>query len=314
MAMSSAGGQTDYAAQSGSIAPGADTSAQGPSPWLGVDWRRHQRWVQVNDRPVNVIEMGSGEPVIFIHGLGGSWPNWLEQMPVISRDWRAIALDLPGFGHSPMPKDGVSIETYARTVVGLLDALGIATATMVGNSMGGEISAELAISHPDRVSKLVLVSPAGVSTGALKPRLPLIRRVHPALQVANRWLAANAETVARRPKLRYAALSAVASKPRHIPATFASEQLKGMGKPGFLPALESIVSHSQDLRDRLPAIDVRTLIVWGERDPLIPVKDADVFESQIDGAHKVVWQDTGHVAMFERGQEFNALLEGFLSG
>lgn len=312
--MLSAGGQTDSAARSGSIAPGADTSAEGPSPWVGVDWRGHQRWVDVNGRPVNVIDMGSGDPVLFVHGLGGSWPNWLEQMPVISQDWRAIALDLPGFGHSPMPRDGVSIDTYARTIVGLLDALDLRSAVLVGNSMGGEISAELAISHPERVSKLVLVSPAGVSTGALMPRMPLIRRAHPALQVANRWIAANAETIARRPRLRHGALATVAAQPSKIPATFASEQLKGMGKPGFLPALESIVSHSQSLRERLAAIDTRTLIVWGEKDPLIPVRDADVFESQIKGAHKVVWQDTGHVAMFERGPEFNALLEGFLSG
>lgn len=297
-----------------SIDPRTDTSAEGYSPWVGIDWRRHQRWVQVNGRPVNVVEMGEGDPVLFIHGLGGSWPNWLEQMPVISRDWRAIALDLPGFGHSPMPRDGVSIDGYARTIVGLLDALELPSAVLVGNSMGGEISAELAISHPERVSKLVLVSPAGISTGALKPRMRLIRRAHPALQVANRWIAENAEAVARRPKLRYAAMSAVACKPRRIPATFASEQLRGMGKPGFLPALESIVFHSQSLRDRLGSIDAQTLIVWGENDPLVPVRDADVFESQIKGAHKVVWPDTGHVAMFERGEQFNALLEGFLSG
>jgi len=312
--MSSAGGQTDSAIRSGSISPGADTSAEGPSPWLGIDWREHQRWVEVDGRPVNVIDMGSGDPVLFIHGLGGSWPNWLEQLPVLCSDWRAIALDLPGFGHSPMPRDGVSIDGYARTVIGLLDALGIAKAVLVGNSMGGEISAELAISHPNRVSKVVLVSPAGISTREIARWLPAIRRAHPAVEATTRWIAANAENVARRRRLRHRALATVAAQPQTIPATFASEQIKGMGKPGFLPALESIASHSQIMRQRLPAIDRPALIVWGERDPLIPVRDADVFASQIKGSHKVVWQDTGHVAMFERGPEFNALLEGFLSG
>lgn len=284
------------------------------SPWLSVDWREHQRWVQVNGRPVNVVELGSGEPVVFVHGLGGSWVNWLEQLPVISQGWRTIALDLPGFGHSPLPSAPISIARYAETVAATMDALGVTEATLVGNSMGGEISAELAISMPDRARRMALVSPAGVSTGAWQPRMPLIRRAHPVLQRATGWVQRNAEWIARRPRLRSAALSTVAAAPREIPAAFAAEQLRGMGKPGFLPALEAIVSHSQTLSDRLRQIATPTLVLWGERDPLITVRDAEVFASRIPGAHKVIWPDTGHVAMFERSEEFNALLEGFLSG
>lgn len=285
-----------------------------PSPWLSVDWRRHQRWVQVAGVPINVVELGSGEPVLFVHGLGGSWVNWLEQLPVISRGWRAIALDLPGFGHSPMPGAPISIARYAEAVAGTMDALGVTEATLVGNSMGGEIAAEMAIAMPSRVRRMALVSPAGVSTGALQPRMPLIRRAQPTLQRVNSWVCENATWVARRPRLRAAALSTVAARPREITAEFAAEQLRGMGKPGFLPALEAIVSHSQTLSERLHEIDTPTLVLWGEKDPLIPVRDAEVFAGRIPGAHKVIWQDTGHVAMFERGDEFNALLEGFLSG
>ena len=76
---------------------------QGRSPWLDVDWRAHQRWVEVGGRAVNVIDLGSGPPVVFVHGLAGSWQNWLEQLPVLAEDHRVIALDLPGFGQSPMP-------------------------------------------------------------------------------------------------------------------------------------------------------------------------------------------------------------------
>src|ERR1700691_3310742 len=91
----------------------------GHSPWLDVDWRAHQRWIQVADKPVNVVELGEGPAIVFVHGLSGSWPNWLEQLPVFARDHRVIAMDLPGFGHSPMPHEKITISAYAR----ILDAL-----------------------------------------------------------------------------------------------------------------------------------------------------------------------------------------------
>ena len=100
-------------------AEGERGDAYGPigrSPWLDVDWRRHQRWIGLGGRPVNVIEMGEGPPLIFVHGLAGSWQNWLEQLPVFAADHRVIALDLPGFGYSPMPAEKISISGYARTI------------------------------------------------------------------------------------------------------------------------------------------------------------------------------------------------------
>src|SRR6478672_12140448 len=88
--------------------PAGEAAAYGPvgrAPWLDVDWREHQRWVQAGGRPVNVIELGSGPPLVFVHGLSGSWPNWLEQLPVFADPalsggvgHRVIAVDLPGFG------------------------------------------------------------------------------------------------------------------------------------------------------------------------------------------------------------------------
>src|SRR5205085_6447300 len=80
-----------------------DYGPSGRSPWLDVDWREHQRWVTIDGRRVNVIELGSGPPVVFIHGLSGSWQNWLEQLPVFARGHRVITFDLPGFGASQMP-------------------------------------------------------------------------------------------------------------------------------------------------------------------------------------------------------------------
>src|SRR3954451_1006596 len=88
--------------------------ARGRSPWLGVDWREHQRWIEVAGPTVNVVELGEGALIVFIHGLAGSWQNWLEQLPVFARSHRAIAFDLPGFGQSPMPREKIAIAGYGR--------------------------------------------------------------------------------------------------------------------------------------------------------------------------------------------------------
>ena len=102
-----------------------DRSVYGPrgrSPWLDVDWREHQRWVLVDGQPVNTIELGSGaaigrEPAAGVRARAAParWANWLEQLPVFAAEHRVVALDLPGFGHSPMPREQISISGYART-------------------------------------------------------------------------------------------------------------------------------------------------------------------------------------------------------
>ena len=87
--------------------------------------------------------------------------------------------------------------------------------------------------------------------------------------------------------------------------------MRGAGKPGFIQALEPIVDY--EIRERLGEIACPTLIVWGDRDRLINVRDADVFAELIPDSRKVVFEDTGHVSMLERPEEFNALLEEFLA-
>lgn len=288
--------------------------------WQDVDWRTHQRWRVLDGTPVNTIELGpkngdtEAKPLVFVHGLSGSWPNWLEQLPTFAAEHRVIALDLPGFGHSPMPRETISISGYARMLDRLLDQLEIDAAAVVGNSMGGFIGAELAIAFPQRVERLVLVSAAGISTHA--PRgsaqaVPVLRRLERILMASAAWAASVSDTTMRRARLRDAALGVVVRHPSRLPAALAAEQVRGAGKPGFIQALEAIVDY--EIRERLSEIACPTLIVWGERDRLISVHDADVFAELIPNSRKVVFEDTGHVSMLERPEEFNALLEDFLA-
>ncbi len=232
------------------------------APWLQLDWRAYQRWVSVDGASINTIELGpeqanAGQPLVFVHGLSGSWPNWLEQLPVFAREHRVLTLDLPGFGHSPMPPWKLSISAYARLLDGLLEQLGIDAAAVVGNSMGGFIAAELAIAFPRRVERLVLVSAAGLSThahpGSMRA-VPVLRRLERIVMASGAWAASKSDAVARRRRLRDAALAVVAREPSRISPALAAEQVRGAGKPGFLQGLKpSSTTKSASAWARSPA-------------------------------------------------------------
>jgi pimeloyl-ACP methyl ester carboxylesterase len=298
--------------------PGTDRrQAYGPtgrSAWLEIDWREHQRWVMVAGTPLNVVDLGEGDPIVFVHGLSGSWPNWLEQLPVFAQDHRVIAMDLPGFGHSPMPKEHITISAYARILDGLLDTLGISAATVVGNSMGGFVSSELAIAFPQRVERLVLVSAAGLSTyrhRGVERVEPYLRRVAPMVAAYTGWTATRSDWMSRRAGLRNISLGFVTRHPSRLSAPLAAEQIRGAGKPGFMQALRANIDYP--IRERLPEIACPTLIVWGDEDKVISVSDAGVFEELIPNSRKVIFEDTGHMAMLERPATFNELLGEFMA-
>jgi len=288
----------------------------GHSPWLDVDWRAHQRWVMVGNQPLNVIALGEGPPLVFVHGLIGRWPHWVEQLTAFAGSHRVIALDLPGFGHSPMPKEEISVSLYARMLDGLFDALEISAAAVVGHSMGGFTAAELAINFPQRVERLVLVSPAGLSTYGNRRNLRVLaalRRFQRPAAAYNARVAADADVLARRPRLRLLepTTSIVTRHPDRLPGPFVVEFVRGLAAPGFLEGFRA--NGDYDYRERLTEIACPTMIVWGAEDRVVSARDAEVHGRLIPNVRTVVLADTGHMAMIERPTAFNALLEEFLS-
>jgi pimeloyl-ACP methyl ester carboxylesterase len=282
--------------------------------WRTIDWRHHQRWVTVEGRPINTIALGAGDPaIVFVHGLSGCWSNWLEQLPAFAGSHRVLALDLPGFGHSPGHAGEVSMPGYARILENMLEQLEVGRIVLVGNSMGGLISAELAASFPERVERLVLVSPAGIATyrnRLVSSSLPAMRRAQQLLALGAAWTASHAEGLSSRPRTRELVLKGVVAHPHRLPAPLAAEQLRGAGTDGFMSALEAILDY--DLRPRLELIRCPALVVWGTKDRLINVRDAPRFAEAIPDARLKIYEDTGHMAMLERPAEFNELMRSFL--
>jgi len=298
------------------IAAVEGTPSDGPDPygdpdpaWLRIDWRRRLRTVTVEGAQLNYAEIGSGPAIIFVHGLGGCWQNWLENMPRMAElGFRAIALDLPGFGSSPMPPWEISIPGYGKLLADFRDALGIGTCSLVGNSMGGFIAAEVAAGEPEWVDRLVLVSSAGISHATMR-RGPVVAGAR--IGVATNPLLRRIDLVSmRRPGLRQVAFGKVMRHPERLRRELLIEFIgPALGAPGYLPALVALTGH--DLLERLRRIAAPTLIVWGRDDLVVPATDAAGFVERIPGAELEVFEDCGHVPMAERPTRFNRLLARF---
>jgi pimeloyl-ACP methyl ester carboxylesterase len=280
--------------------------------WRPIPWADHLHQIDVDGTPVTYVDIGSGdlEPIVFVHGLGGQWQNWLENLPRAAQERRVIALDLPGFGCTPMPRPKITIPGYARCVDALCERLDLGRVDIVGNSMGGYIATEVAIQFPQRIDQLILVSAAGITSADLVHR-PVLTLGRIAAAIATHG-ASRRRPIASRPKSRHMALLLVARHPSLLRADLAYEGFfKGTGKPGFEDALRANLEY--DFRDRLPELRQPTLIVWGENDSIIPVKDAHEFERLIPDSRKVVMRDTGHIPMAERPAAFNDVMMEFLA-
>jgi pimeloyl-ACP methyl ester carboxylesterase len=292
---------------------GDDYGMAAKPDWREVDWAPHVRSMEIDGRRVNYADYGEprgdARPVVLVHGLAACWQSWLEQIPRLAAEGRrVVALDLPGFGASEMPAQKISIEGFGRTVESLCDELDLGQVVLVGHSMGGFTAAEMAIQYPRRVERLVLQAAAGISSNDLKHE-PLMAGARVVAAFGAR-AAASSRRVAARPRARWAALQAAIRYPSRIPADFAYELLSHAGTDGFLPAMEAIMAY--DFRDRLPSVECPTLVVWGDKDALVPLSDADQYARSIPNARKVVFEDTGHSPMMERPESFNELLVEFL--
>lgn len=293
----------------------ADYGVPAQPGWREVDWPAVTRRADIRGGAVNYVDLGKGDrAIVFVHGLGGCWQNWLENLPAVAAaGHRAIALDLPGFGRSDMPAEPVSITRFAEVVDELCEQLGLGPVALVGNSMGGFIAAEAAIRHPERVERLVLVDAAGISSALgrnwFSERIGRVL-VTGAIGGAAPSDPAKAVKMMRRPGLVQLGLGAVARHPTLLSREMIAEQLGGVGAPAFGPALEAILGY--DFTDRLGEIACPTLVVQGDQDVLVPIGDAHEFAQRIPRTTTLILHDTGHVPMFERPATFNQALLEFL--
>jgi pimeloyl-ACP methyl ester carboxylesterase len=290
--------------------PGTDYGNPDPE-WLKIDWREHLHQVDLpGAEAVNYVEIGEGDPILFVHGIAGCWRNWLENLPYFGRTHRAIALDLPGFGDSPMPSWEISMANYGRLIHDFCERLGIdQVAALVGNSMGGFIGTEAVIEEPERFDRLVLISAAGVSFAEWQGRpFEAGARI---FKAAIPFMSGERRIYWTRPLGRKLAFGRLFRNPNKLRPELLAEQVRpGLQAPGFSDALTAIWGY--DTRERLTEIEIPTMVVWGLNDQIVPVEGALGYHRLIPHSRLEIFERTGHLPMLERPQRFNPLLEEFI--
>lgn len=280
--------------------------------WTRIDWREHLRRVEVAGASVNYVEIGEGQPLLFIHGVSGCWQNWLENLPHCAARRRCVALDLPGFGASPVPEWPIGMEAYGRLMREFCAELGLDGATLVGNSMGGLVAVELALAAPETFERLVLVSAAGI-INTWRPEERAVATAWAWRRFSPLFADRGRQIVSRR-RLRRAVFQPFVRFPDRLDGDVLVEQIvNGLHEAdGFEPALADLIR--TDFRDRLATIAMPTMVVWGLSDRVVPVAAAASYHRRIPNSRLEIFERTGHVPQLERPLRFNALLDDFLAG
>lgn len=274
------------------------------------------RFIEVNGIEVHYKQMGSGEPVmILLHGFGASVFSWREVMAPLAKTGTVIAYDRPAFGltERPMPGDWVgespySPESQTTLLIGLMDALGIEQAILIGNSAGGSIALSVALDHPERVLGLVLVDAAVYSRGGapawLQPliRLPQYRNVG-ALVVRN---------------LMPARGSSLIELAWHDPSKISAEVLAGYRKAlqanNWDRALWELARApaGREQVGRLIELQLPVLVVTGDDDRIVPTDQSLRLADEIPRAERTVFSACGHVPQEECPEQFLEAVRPFI--
>lgn len=276
----------------------------------------YDRRITVDGVKTQYLEAGAGSLLLLLQGHEPSATSWRWVIPALARNHRVLALSLPGHGESGPAADGHAPGAdLAPFVAMFLSAVGAeAPLDLVGHSAGGAIALRLTLADPARIRTLTLVDSAGLG-----------REVHPLLALNTLPIIGElAVMISRMPggDLARTTMSAAMlfAQPARIPAEFFTEQHAVDRRPGQLEASTAMAralfgphGQRQILLDRLPALTTPTLVVWGERDYLLPVQQARAAVKSLPHGRLSVFPDCGHLPHVEHPDRFAAVLGSWLT-
>ena len=269
----------------------------------------HEAYTRVLGEPVRYFHLGSGPPLVLLHGLGEAALVWYGNIAPLAEEFAVYAPDLLGHGHSGKSSQPHTPQVGTAFVTGLLDALDVSAAHLVGNSLGGLLAASVALTHPDRVRSLVLEDSAGLGheiAGFLRAM---------SLRLVGEAMARPTQGGLRR-LLRILLHDPACATDDLVEALHQERSLPG-NKEAMLQALRAGVTirgvkRSVLLTHSLAALQTPTLLVWGRQDPLFPVAQAERTARRLPRARLHVFEACGHWPHLEKRDEFNRLVAGFV--
>ena len=272
------------------------------------------KFLDLNGDRVAYRDEGTGEVLLFIHGMAGSSDAWRELIPRLAKNYRVVAPDLLGHGQSTKPRGDYSLGAFAVILRDFLDELGIAQATIIGHSLGGGVAMQFSYQHPDYCQRLILISSGGLGTDVgmilrllsapgAEFVLPIIAP-SPVLKAGNKigsWLSAAGVQSPRATEI-WRAYSSFSDKPT---------------RDAFLRTLRSVVDYRGQAVSALNRLHVRselpTLAIWGEADEIIPVEHGHAALAARPGSRLEVLPGVGHFAHVEAPNEVAEIIEDFMT-
>ncbi len=270
--------------------------------------------ITLHGRSVSYVTAGSGPVLLLIHGMAGTLENWREVIGPLAQHHTVVAPDLPGHGGSAPGAGDYSLGALAAGLRDLLLALGHERATLLGHSLGGGVAMQFSYQFPEVTERLILVS-----SGGLGPEVsPILRAA--ALPGAGAFIGVTAglgstvgTTIAR-------GLAAVGLRPSPDVAEVArgyASLVDRQRRAAFIATLRGVVGTGGQLvqaSDRLYlAEEIPVLIIWGERDPIIPVAHGQGAHEAIPGSHLEVFEGVGHLPQLESPARFVSVVERFIA-
>jgi pimeloyl-ACP methyl ester carboxylesterase len=268
-----------------------------------------ERFADVRGTRLRYLVAGEGEPLLLVHGLGGAAANWLALAPLLLAGRRLLVPELPGHGGSAALPAAPSLNAYADRLGLLLEHEGLASAGVVGHSLGGAIALRLAIRRSDAVNALVLAGAAGISSGTRNARyaLTITSIVKP-----GRRLAPHRQRIARSNALKRVVFGRWgASDPPALREELAEAFLSGPARhTDTVSAAKALVR--DDPRPDLDRVRCPSLVLWGARDNQLPVEDAFDYARRLRARLRMI-ADCGHLLIGERPDACADAIDDLLS-
>ena len=253
----------------------------------------------IQDINMNYEITGEGQPIVFIHGLGSSLRDWEEQVPVFSKNYKVITLDLRGHGLSDKPDGPYSIVMFADDIAEFIKTLKIEPVHIVGISLGGAIGLQLAIAHPNITKSLTVVNMGGsILIKSFKEKLMFFMRI---LIVKMIGMKKMGEVLAKRLFIK--------PEQEELREKLATRWAEN-DKKAYLTSLKSLKNWS--VMERLHEIKCPTLVISADED-YTPLSAKEEMTSLIPNAKLVVIEDSRHAVSVEKPEEFNRCIMDFLS-
>ncbi len=259
-----------------------------------------EKFLQIDGNKIRYLESGnSKKTLVLVHGLGASAERWDQVIPLFSDDYRVIVPDLIGFGFSDKPLVDYTTEFFSNFLEKFFITSGIKEPHLIGSSLGGQIAAEYAASHPQKIEKLILVSPSG----NMDKSTPALDAYIMAALYPNEQSAKNAFELME---------GSGRSVHEEIVNGFIERMRLPNAKLAFMSTLLGI-KNSKLFTSKLQTISTPTLIIWGSDDPVIPIHHADSFVSTIQDCRFFRMDGCGHTPYVQDPHVFASKVLEFLS-